>query len=278
MESSERIGVGLASVTFRKMSPEAIVDLVRETGLQGIEWGGDVHVPPGDFERAREVGNLTREAGLKVVGYGSYHNLGKPSGKDHAPWEVVVETALALGAPMIRVWAGTKGAAETSPEEFAALAARARGEAAVAERNGLNVACEFHENTLTDSGCNAARFLDAVDHRAFRSLWQPMIGASVEENLSALRLIGKWIGHVHVFYWARAVTGPGFEQRPLREGKEHWLSYARESERFAPGAFHLLEFVRGGSPEQLRDDAAALKEIINKRDPCVGDARNMRSN
>ena len=265
MESSERTCVGLASVTFRKMSPEAIIDLVREEGLQGIEWGGDVHVPPGDFGRAREVGNLTREAGLEVVGYGSYHNLGKPCGKDHAPWEEVVETALALGAPVIRIWAGTKGAAETPPEVVAELAARAREEANLAQRNGLNVACEFHDNTLTDDGENAARFLEAVDHPAFLSLWQPMISASVEANLSALRLVGKWLRHVHVFHWARSATGSGFEQRPLHEGRDDWLRYVHEAERFVPGAFYLLEFVRGGSLEQFHDDVGTLKEIVSER-------------
>ena len=34
--------------------------------MEGIEWGGDVHVPPGDEARARDVAALTREAGLEA--------------------------------------------------------------------------------------------------------------------------------------------------------------------------------------------------------------------
>ena len=36
---------GLVSITFRKLSPRAIIDLVTRANLIGIEWGGDVHVP-----------------------------------------------------------------------------------------------------------------------------------------------------------------------------------------------------------------------------------------
>ena len=46
---------GLVSITFREKSPEEIVGLVVEAGLDGIEWGGDVHVPHGDLAKAREV-------------------------------------------------------------------------------------------------------------------------------------------------------------------------------------------------------------------------------
>jgi hypothetical protein len=45
------IQTGLVSITFRQLSPPAIIDLVRQAGLEGIEWGGDVHVPHGDLGR-----------------------------------------------------------------------------------------------------------------------------------------------------------------------------------------------------------------------------------
>lgn len=53
---------GLVSITFRKLSPGEIVELVATAGLVGIEWGGDVHVPHGDFARAAEVRKLTEGA------------------------------------------------------------------------------------------------------------------------------------------------------------------------------------------------------------------------
>ena len=50
---------GLVSVSFRKESPEAIVAAAAQAGLQGIEWGGDIHVPCGDIENAKRVSALT---------------------------------------------------------------------------------------------------------------------------------------------------------------------------------------------------------------------------
>ena len=35
---------GILSITFRKISPQQIIDLCVENRLQTIEWGGDVHV------------------------------------------------------------------------------------------------------------------------------------------------------------------------------------------------------------------------------------------
>lgn len=37
---------GLVSVSFREERPESILREASAAGLSGIEWGGDVHVPP----------------------------------------------------------------------------------------------------------------------------------------------------------------------------------------------------------------------------------------
>ncbi|NBB78352.1 MAG: sugar phosphate isomerase/epimerase, partial [Verrucomicrobia bacterium] len=80
---------GLCSVTFRKHATDELIDLARKGGIEGIEWGGDVHVPPGDLENARAVGEKTAAAGLSVCSYGSYYRCDEESG---SPAEVL-ETA-----------------------------------------------------------------------------------------------------------------------------------------------------------------------------------------
>ena len=60
---------GICSVTFRDKSPEEVIALSVASGLKGIEWGADVHVPLGDLEHTLRVGELTRAAGLEVAGY-----------------------------------------------------------------------------------------------------------------------------------------------------------------------------------------------------------------
>ena len=55
--------IGLVSVSFRGLAPEAIIDLAAECGLGGVEWGGDVHVPCGDLRRAVRGGLRAFETG-----------------------------------------------------------------------------------------------------------------------------------------------------------------------------------------------------------------------
>ena len=85
---------GLVSVSFRQKTPEEIIALVEQCGLDGIEWGGDVHVTPGDTENAGRIGDLTRQAGLEVLAYGSYFRPGEQRAAAFAP---VLASAKALG-------------------------------------------------------------------------------------------------------------------------------------------------------------------------------------
>ena len=57
---------GLVSISFRSLSPEEIIRIAKAAGLSAIEWGGDVHVPFGEIETARRVGEITRAAGLSI--------------------------------------------------------------------------------------------------------------------------------------------------------------------------------------------------------------------
>ena len=91
-----QVKTGLVSVTFRQKSVEEIAALTAEAGLSGVEWGGDVHVPPGDREAARRAARLTRQAGLEVLSYGSYYRC--QPGEDFTP---VLESALALSDDQI---------------------------------------------------------------------------------------------------------------------------------------------------------------------------------
>ena len=57
----------LTSVTFRRMKPEEILRVAARAGIEGIEWGGDVHVPAGDLAAARRVRAL-QPAHVQLVG------------------------------------------------------------------------------------------------------------------------------------------------------------------------------------------------------------------
>ncbi|NDC87712.1 MAG: sugar phosphate isomerase/epimerase, partial [Bacteroidetes bacterium] len=46
----------LLSITFRSLQAERIIALAAQAGLDGIEWGGDVHVPPTNLAHAQRIG------------------------------------------------------------------------------------------------------------------------------------------------------------------------------------------------------------------------------
>jgi len=100
---------GLVSISFRKKSIEEILKAAESLPLEGIEWGGDVHVPHGKLTAARDIGQKTRDAGLEPFCYGSYYRFRDvlPRVKESGPEiEAVLDTAEALGASRVRLWAG----------------------------------------------------------------------------------------------------------------------------------------------------------------------------
>lgn len=241
---------GLVSITFRKLSAEQIVDLCRRAELIGIEWGGDVHVPPGDLPTAERVAALTRDAGRSVAAYGSYFRLGVQSVDEFGP---VLDSASALGAPIIRVWAGKMGSASTDEPSWKRAIEEGRTIAQRAADRGIRIAAEWHGHTLTDTAAAARRLFDGIDHPHFGAYWQPHQRMGFDDCLADMdaalpRLLG-----VHVFHWDVQTV----EKRPLAEGQQVWPAYLRKLAGANPG-YALLEFVRNDDPEQLLDDARTL--------------------
>jgi sugar phosphate isomerase/epimerase len=261
---------GLVSITFRHLSPEAIVDLCLQNGLETIEWGGDVHVPHGDLSRARDVGEATRAAGLEVAAYGSYYRFGDLlAGAEHAQkstapgpsFQEVLETALALGASIVRIWAGDRGSRESSPEARAVLARAAREYGDRAAKEGVELCFEYHRNTLTDTVESAASLLEEIDHPAVNTLWQPSHLRSPKENRRALRSVISRVRNVHLFSW-----GPGGskERLPLQSDAEAIRGYLSMLQETGGAHAALLEFVKGDDPEQLAEDAKTLRALLGQ--------------
>jgi 3-dehydroshikimate dehydratase len=244
---------GLVSVTFRSLSVDEVIEAARSAGLAGIEWGGDVHVPHGQVALARDVARRTREAGLEVSSYGSYYRYNEAD----VPFTTVLATASALGAPVIRVWAGQQGSAEVDAAEWDRIVVESRRIGSEAEELGIRVCYEFHGNTLTDTNDTAERLLREVDHPNVRTFWQPPNGKSEDYRIAGLKAVSPWLEYLHCFYW----TGEPRERRPLSEGQKRWATYlatARAVEDGLDPRWVLLEFVPDDSLASLYRDAATL--------------------
>ncbi len=249
------IRTGLVSITFRKLTPREIVDLVRECGLEGIEWGGDVHAPHGDVAAAKAVAALTADAGLRVASYGSYYRVGVG---EPCPFDDVVRSAVALGAPVIRVWAGKLGSA-VADEAYREMVVRdAQRIAALAAAEGLTVAFEYHGNTLTDQPESARGLLEQVDRPNCKTYWQPLVGTTPEQNIDSIGRVADWLTHLHVFTWH------DHDRRDLAEGEAAWRGYLERVNALGGERFAMLEFVRNDDPDQFRKDAATLKQWVGQ--------------
>jgi sugar phosphate isomerase/epimerase len=253
-----KLRTGLVSISFRPLSPQQIVELCQQTRLESIEWGSDVHVLPGDLKTARQVGQLTREAGLEVACYGSYYRC---DGSDFTP---VVETALELGAPLIRVWAGKMGSSEFSTDEWFNTLASLYEAAELAEEAGIIVATEYHGGTLTDKRDSTTEMLESVGHPNLRTFWQPLrrgpgYEARVEENLEDLRAVAPYLSNIHAYEWREGAAGR--EAFSLQESQQ-WPLYMQELRSIGGDHTVLLEFVPGDAPEALPAEAAALQALI----------------
>lgn len=249
---------GLVSVTFRKLTPAEIAALVKKAGLKGIEWGGDIHVPHGDLARAREVRELTMEHGLSTAAYGSYYRAGQGEAAGGPAFERVLETAVELGAPTIRVWAGGAASDVTDENGRWKVIEDLRRIAALAVKTGVTISTEFHAGTLTDTNESASKLLVEVDHPNLFTGWQPHNGEETAECVDGLRAVLPKVSTIHVFHWWPTAA----ERHPLAAGAERWAQFLSLLKQAPGDRYALLEFVQGDETSAFLRDAATLREWL----------------
>lgn len=237
---------GLVSVTFRQLSIEEIGELAIECGLQAVEWGADVHVPPCDFAAARRA----LDTGLKVAAYGSYYRAGVT---DRSELAGILETAAELDAPLVRVWAGTQGSEECADRGPVVEALQHAAEHA--EAMGTRIALEYHRNTLTDTLESTLDLLAEVE--GVVPYWQPRGGQDVFSAVHEVRTLEPVTAHV--FSWG---PGGGKDRLPLKARKDLWRPVLTELARDGIDRNVLLEFVVDDSPEAFRADAKTLLSYL----------------
>lgn len=238
---------GLVSVTFRQLSAFAVVDLAAAHGMRAIEWGGDVHVPVGSLDVAASVAARCADAGIAVAAYGSYYRA-------TGSFEPVLETAVSLGAPRIRVWAGDSGSS------FDAVASDLRRVAELAASAGVEIAVEYHANTVTETLSSALALFAEVP--ALRPYWQPPIGVSSADARAAVAALLPRLVTAHVFSWS-----PTGERLPLAAGAYLWQPILATLAAEPGDRYALLEFVRDDAPAAFAEDAATLRGWLSAAGP-----------
>ena len=243
---------GVVSATFKTLPASEVLRMAAQYGLEAVEWSENAHVQPDDPRGAAELRQATLDAGLAVAAYGSYYRLGEyedPAGT----FARSLISAAALGAPTIRVWAGTKPSAEADGTYRAKLAREGALIAGMAQEKGIRVAFEWHKNTLTDTNASAMALLAEANHPNLYCLWQPTVALTPAERVEGIRLLGDRMVNFHVYSW------PDGKRGPLNAAE--WKLYL-DAAQCGGSHFAMLEFVRDNTEEQFASDAKVLTDLL----------------
>ncbi len=253
---------GLCSITFRQLSADEVVDLAAAAGLDGIEWGSDLHVPVGDATVAEAVADRCRAAGLACPSYGSYVQAGQTP-RDEV--ERVADTAATLGVDNVRIWTPYGTGPDAPDAERAAVVAGVAEAVAVIDARGLTTSLEYHVGTLTETAASALAVLAEVDHPGLFTYWQPLVSLDDAGAVAELVRVAGRLSHLHVYRW-----GTGFTDRyPLADGASLWkpaLAAVPDGGAWTDAGrdrWAFLEYVRDDDPGQLAADAATLRTWLD---------------
>ena len=233
--------------------------------MDAIEWGGDVHVPHGNIEIAKETLALTRAAGLEVCSYGSYCRVLDENGmeEDFSP---MLESALALEVDVVRIWAGQKPSAEADDSYRTRVANHARKIAEQAAEKKVRVAFEFHAMTLTDTNESAIKLMEEINHDNMYLYWQPMYWETPEICLSGLKAMKDRVLNLHVYSWgfdhSKGHIYEGIIHQPLADSANNWADYFAVDLPENLPHYALIEHSMSGTREQFMADAKALKSWL----------------
>ncbi|MBQ8654357.1 MAG: sugar phosphate isomerase/epimerase [Clostridia bacterium] len=244
---------GVVSVTFRDKSPEDVIRLAKANGLEAVEWSENAHIQPDDPEGAARIRRLTEEAGLKIAAYGSYYRVGEYGDQAEETFRRSLVSACALGADVIRVWAGVKASADADPEDRLRVARDAHMIASMAAEKGVRIAFEWHKNTLTDTNESAMQLLKDANHPNLYCLWQPTVALTPAQRVEGVQLLGDRLVNYHVYSW------PDGKRGPLNAAE--WKLYL-DAAQCGGSHYALMEFVRDNTEEQFASDAKTLNDLI----------------
>lgn len=240
--------IGLCSITFRDKNVDEIIELTLENGLNFIERGGDIHLKPGDFEEARRIKALCDKNNI-LYSYGSYYKY-----KDTDDFDLILETAEALTAGDIRIWAKRVSSNDISEEEYESFIEQSQAMADKAKNKNIRLNFENHRVTLTDTTKSARKLLNDINRDNVYIYWQPQADDNEEERIEAIKILHDKISNIHVFNWDE-----DFNRYPLIEAKDEWESYIK---KLGGDRAYLLEFVKDDSLEQFKKDAKVLKNML----------------
>ncbi len=163
--------IGLSSSAFLASSPDEVVARAKSLGFEGVEWAGAPHLGAGDRAAAERVMLATLRSGLTVVSYSPLYRV-VPGGGRGISFEALLDTARAIYAPVIRVYA--EELSKSSPafdreafvEELRRLGDSAGG-------HGITMALSPNPRSVLGGLREAVSVVEEAAHPFVRLAWEP---------------------------------------------------------------------------------------------------------
>jgi len=256
--------LGLTSVTFRQWSPECIIQNMKYAGLNTIEWGSDVHLIPGDIENAKKIKDMCDAAEIGISSYGTYYRLGE-NVEPVKTFSEYLETANAVSAPVVRIWAGDRDADKCDEEYYNRCVRETVLLCDAAAEFNISVATEYHHGTLTCNADSAIRFLNDVNRENFGLYYQFDPNESLNENLISIEKMAPYLKNIHIFNIDCNSNHYFFDEH---KGIETWETICNKLKNLNINTAMLFEFIKQSDLEGLCRETKTVKQIMSR---CFGD-------
>ena len=186
------------------------------------------------------VAAMAREGGLSLSSI--------EAGGVRDDFETILETAAALGIPVVAIGSG---GSMNDEDSFREVVTRVRGAAEMAEKHGIKIAVKAHVHAAVFDSGSCLRLLDEVDCSNVGINFDPShLFRAGEMPEDAAERIGKGIIHSHFRDAPKAEMGPPgtpFEQIP-GTGKVDLMATVKALHKAGYGGYLSLEVIGGGTP------------------------------
>lgn len=248
--------LGLVSISFRELTPFELVDVCVKDGIQAIEWGSDVHVPPHDLENAKKVKEYCNKNNISCPTYGSYYHIGVEEHIGNVDFSTLITTAKILDAKVIRIWPGKTASEDATPEYVDRCASQLRELCELAQKDDISLALEYHWKTLTDTAESTLNLIQKTNMPNLKTYWQMNYERNPEDHLKEIALLKGHIANIHTYFW------DGRTRLPFSEGEEIWRSYISQlKDHNVP---FMFEHLKDDSLTQLSEDTTVLKKLLTE--------------
>lgn len=244
-------------------SPGEIVAAAAVAGLEAIEWSSESY-SSGDGTEAWGILMTTLRAGLTVASYSALYRAG--AGPDSLQrFRSALDSASALHAPNMRIFAGTSAADLSDPARRATLVQELSRLGDEAGLRGITLCLSFGRHTGVQDYPAALALVSELAHPFVRLAWEALPGVQASAASASLEAVGASTALVVARRLGRDGAAGSLADDP-GEWRRRLAAYRDSEPDPKMGRFVLIGAVGDasglGEDASLASDAALLREII----------------